>query len=139
MVGWFTIAFKTKMYVMALFGTLHAAVGLGLLYTVLAMLFNKTTLRISYDSVTVRHGPLPYPGGKTIMRVDVKQFYSQEDISYRKNGQSRTYAVRLLTKNEKTIDLITGLAGRDEALFIEQQVEKFLGIRDESVSDEIPR
>ncbi|MBF0569537.1 MAG: hypothetical protein HQL18_02035 [Candidatus Omnitrophica bacterium] len=139
MAVWFTVAFTHKQYAMAAFGSIHAAVGLGMLYGVLAMFLNKTTIRITYDSVTVRHAPLPWMGQKTISRAEVKQFYSQEDISQTKNGTSRSYAVRLLTSNEKVVDLVTGLAGRDEALFIEQQVEKFLGIRDENVSGELSR
>jgi hypothetical protein len=34
---------------------------------------------------------------------------------------------------------MTGLQRLDEALFIEQQIEKFLRIQDENVSGEIPR
>ncbi|MBF0122097.1 MAG: hypothetical protein HQL21_01650 [Candidatus Omnitrophica bacterium] len=139
MVFWFTIAITQKIYVMALFGSLHAAVGLGMLYSVLAQVFNITTIKVSYDFITVRHAPLPCPGEKTIPRGDVKQFYSEEDTHETKHGHGHTYAVRLLTKNEKTIDLIKGLAGRDEALFVEQQIEKFLRIQDENVSGEISR
>lgn len=139
MAVWFTIAITQKQFTMAAFGSLHAAVGLGILYTTLAQFFNTTTIRVSYDSVTVRHSPMPWPGQKTVVRADVKQFFSQEDTYETKHGHGHTYAVRLLTQNEKTIDIITGLADRNEALFVEQQVEKYLGIRDENVSGELSR
>ena len=139
MVGWFYTAFKQRIYTMALFGSLHGAVGLGLFYAVLIGYFNKTYIRISYGSIIITHRPLPWFGQKNITKHDLKQFYSKEEIHCGKNGYSYSYSVQALTQSGKVVELISGLSSREEALFIEQEIEKYLKIEDESVRGELSR
>lgn len=139
MAVWFYIAFKQKIYVMALFGSLHGAIGLGLLYTVLAGYLNKTYIRISYNSLTITHRPLPFLGQKNLTKQDLKQLYSKETIPHGENSNSSSFSVQAITKSGKIIELVSGLPTSEEALFIEQEVEKYLKIDDEPVRGEIPR
>lgn len=139
MIVWFSIAFTKKIYIMALFGSLHGAVGLGMLYAVLAGYFNKTCIRIARDSLQVTHQPFPWPGRKMFKRGDLRQLYSKDVTRYGEHGPSSTYSVQVMTKTGKTIELISGLLSSEEALFIEQEVEKYLRIEDEPVRGEIPR
>lgn len=139
LVVWFYIAFTQKQYGMALFGSLHAAVGLGMLYAVLTGLFNKTYIRISHGSLLVIHRPLPWLGQKNIPRQDLKQLYSKESVYPGEHGHSRRYSVQAITKKGQVIALVSNLASSEEALFIEQEIEKYLKIDDEPVRGEIPR
>lgn len=136
MVMWFSIAFLQKQYMMAVFGTLHGAVGVGLIYAVLANILNKTSIRISYDSLVVTIGPLPSFGQKNIARRDVRQLFVREVVHPSKNGTSLSYSVEVITVVGKTICLVSGLPKREEAQFVEQEVEKYLGITDERVRGE---
>ncbi len=139
MAVWFSIAFKQKLYIMALFGTLHGAVGLGLLYTVLAGYFNKTFININPGSLTVMHRPLPWFGQKRLVKGDLKQFYSQEKTVHGEHGPTHTYSVQVLTRKGQVIELVGALLSQEEALFIEQEIEKYLKIDDEPVRGEVPR
>ncbi|MFA6379345.1 MAG: hypothetical protein WCX16_06165 [Candidatus Omnitrophota bacterium] len=139
MVVWFYTAIKEKIFTMGLFGSVHGAVGLGVLYAVLAGYFNKTYFRIAYDSLTISHRPFPWAGQRTLAKGDLKQLYSKEVIHHGKHGVSRSYSVQVLTRDGKTIELVSGLLSSTEALFIEQEIEKYLKIEDVPVSGELPR
>ena len=139
MAVWFYTAIKQKIYAMALFGSLHGAVGLGLLYTVLAGYFNKTYIRISRNSLTIVHRPLPWLGQKNLTQHNLQQLYSKEVAYNGKHGYSYSYSVQAVIKNGETIELISGLPSKDAALFIEQEIEKYLKIEDEPVRGELPR
>ena len=56
-----------------------------------------------------------------------------------KHGYSYSYSVQAVIKNGETIELISGLPSKDAALFIEQEIEKYLKIEDEPVRGELPR
>lgn len=139
MAAWFITAIKSKQYFMVLFGSLHGVVGLGLFYGVLAGYINKTYIRISNGSINITHRPLPWLGRKNIPRQDLKQLYSKETIRQGKNGQYYRYYVEAITNKGENIRLIGNLDSSEEALFIEQEIEKYLKIEDQSVRGEIPR
>ena len=139
MAVWFYIALTKKIYAMALFGSLHGAVGLGLLYTVVAGFLNKTYIRIAYDSLSVKHRPLPSFGQRNMKRQDIKQLYSKEIAQYHKHGCSHSYSVQAITRTGDVVALVSGLSTSEEALFLEQEIEKYLGIEDEPVRGEVPR
>jgi hypothetical protein len=44
-------------------------------YVPLAHLLNRTTIRLRHGILTVRHGPLPWPGNRTLPWSSVKQVY----------------------------------------------------------------
>jgi len=139
MVNWFLIAFKQKAYTMGLFGLAHGAVGIGLLYGTLAGFFNKTYFRMAYDSLSIRHRPFPWIGQRTIAKGELKQLYSTKVIHHGEHGDTVTYAVRVITRQGKTIELVSGLLSSEEALFIEQEIEKYLKIEDVPVPGELSR
>jgi uncharacterized membrane protein (Fun14 family) len=139
MITWFTIAIMKRQYPMALFGTLHGCVGVGLLYGVLAGYLNKTYIRISYNTIAITHEPLPWFGAKSIVRSDVKQLYSKERVSHSDHGHTHTYSVHVMTRSEKSVELVSGLFSSEEALFVENEIEKYLKIADEPVRGELPR
>lgn len=137
-------SFVVKIVMSGNWGTLwpasfHILAGLAVGYGCLAMFINRTRISVTYDVLRVQHGPLPMPGGKVVPRSDVKQLYSDERVTYGKHGRHVRYGVKVILRNGGEIDLVDGLSERKEALFIEQQVEKFTGIKDEAVRDELPR
>lgn len=139
MMFWFSMALSKKAYMMALFGSLHGAVGLGMLYAVLAGYFNKTYILITGNCLVVKHRPFPWAGEKNIPRQDLKQLYSKESAIKGENGYSHRYSVQVISKKGQVIELVSGLNSSEEALFIEQEVEKYLKIEDEPVRGEIQR
>jgi len=124
-------------WVMLLFPILHLAVGVGLTYFVAAAFVNKTVIRVSSGELSVRHGPVPWPGNQTIPIADLKQLFCTESIHRGKNGCHSTYNVEVLKRDATRVKLVASLEELDQALFIEQQVEQQLKIPDERVPGEV--
>ncbi len=137
MVFWFGMAFSEGSLMMAGFGTLHAAVGIGLTYYVLAGFFNKTVITVGGRNFTVKHRPLPFPG-KELDPNDIEQLYCKEIVNRRSSssgGSSTyfTYELHALTRDGKHQKVLKGLTEVEQILYVEQEIERFLGIKDRSV------
>lgn len=124
---------------MVAFGTIHAAVGVGLTYLLICGFLNQTYIRISSSSLTISHKPLPWPGGKVIEVGEIKQVFTKGKIHRGKNDTSYTYDVLFQDQNSAEHKLVTGMDKPDQALYIEQEIEKTLGIRDTEVRGELSR
>ena len=138
MVVWHVMAISMGAWFMSVFGLLHTAVGLGLAYGTLAGFVNQTVIRVGQGLLEVQHGPLPWLGNKTLPAHEVQQLYCQEHVHHGKNGSSVTYSVELV-RNEGRETLIKSLSECDQALFIEQELERFLKIEDQPVRGELAR
>ena len=120
-----------------LFPVGHVAVGIGLTYFVIAGFVNKTDIIISPMQIQVRIQPMKWPGEGTYDISDIKQLYTYEKVRRTKNGTSITYEVRLIDKNNQQKTLVKGLEARDQGLYIEKEIEKIIGLKDEAVAGEI--
>ena len=139
MVVWFGIAITQQQWLMAAFGTIHGAVGAGLTYLLICSFMNRTHIRMSLSSLTISHKPLPWSGGKVIPVGEVKQVFTKEKIHRGKNGTSYTYGVWFQDQTSIEHKLVTGLNKPDQALYIEQEIEKTLGIIDAEIRGELHR
>jgi hypothetical protein len=140
MVMWHSMAIASGEYFMSLFGIVHTAVGIGLIYYVLAGFLNQTSVSIKNSILQIRHAPLPWRGNQSINSSDIDQVYTKERISRGKNGTSYTYEVYLiLASNRSSIRILSGLDDAEQGLYIEQTIESYLGIADSPVAGEIPR
>jgi len=134
LVVWNVIAFSSGQYFMALFSLIHGAVGLSLGYKVVADFANKTRIQVTFGTLKVNHGPLPWPGNAEIASAEIVQFFVRRTVSRSsKGGSSSSYAVMWMDQNQKSHHLIKGLTSPDQALYIEQELETYLGIRDRRV------
>jgi hypothetical protein len=137
MILWFGIAIAKGVWIMALFGTLHGAIGLGLTYFVIAGFFNRTVVTASSSLLAVRHGPLPWPGNNRFNARAVDQLYCVEKQRRTKHGYHYVYTVNVRNKQGESKVLVSGLRSAEQALYIEQEVERHLEIEDEAVRGEM--
>lgn len=138
LVVWYGAALMSPKFnlIMVLFPLGHVAVGVFLTYTTLALYLNSTVLTMTRHDVSIQHGPLKWPGNRTVPLSDVDQFYSEE---IRGSKGSRTYNLSALLRNGTKLRLLTGLSDGQSALFFEQQLEQWFGITDRPVKGEIQR
>lgn len=136
---WYAMAIGVGNVPMMLFPLLHVAVGAGLLYFTVALFVNRTWIVVGGGVLTVRHGPLPWPGNRDIATAALEQLYCEEHISRTRNGTTVTYSVRARGTDGRLVKLVTGLPQRDQALFIEERIERHLGIVNRHVRSEIGR
>jgi hypothetical protein len=120
----------------ALFISLHLAVAVGMTLYVLALWINSTKIRVDTTGINVRHTPVPVPftPNHFIPVQDIAQFYVEEYVPSRTNRRPDiTFALRVKTKNGKDLRLVPGFTNASGALYLEQEIEKFLKIEDEPV------
>jgi hypothetical protein len=139
MLVWHGIALGTGMWFMSAFGLLHTGVGLFLIYYVLALFLNSTVITASPRELSVAIGPLPWKGNKRIPREMVEQLFCKERISHGKNGSSAAYRVEAVLRGNRRDTVVTGFSDPDHALFVEQEIERHLGIADVPVAGEFGR
>lgn len=136
---WYLMAFSTGMIALMLFPLLHVAVGLFLAYFTVAMFVNTTEVVVANGMLTVRHGPLPWRGNREVPTEALEQLYCEEHISRTRNGTTVSYSVRARGRDGRVVKLVTGLPERDQAMYIEQEIERHLGIADRPVAGQVRR
>jgi len=138
MIMWFSIAFSKGIMIMALFGTIHGLVGVGITYFTIASIINKTLITVNDLHLTVSHGPLPWKGNAVLDSADITQLYCKQRTHRNKNSTSYSYEVYAQVEGlRKDIKIIAGAQKVEEALFIEMAVEKFLNIEDVEIKGEV--
>ena len=103
---------------------------------VVAGWMNRTHILVSREKSAVRHGPIPWIGNKQLEVSNLKQLYAKENRSQSDGDTSKLYEVHAITHNDLNIKLVSGLKTSEQALYIEQEVEKYLGIEDTPVKGE---
>lgn len=139
LIVWYALAFGSGMWPMALFATLHAIVGVATTYYTLAGFLNRTIVKIGNDQLEIWHHPLPWRGEKRFQTSEVEQFYCKENLSRSSDGTSRNYEVYVIFRHNLREKLVTGLNEPEQALYIEQELERFLYIQDAPVPGELAR
>lgn len=139
LVGWYAMAGQMEgmpaplRIVFLVFPIGHVAVGLGLIYAVLTMLFNRTTIRVRHGALDIRHGPIFFPGSRSISVDELDQLYCRSEPCRTSKGGSQSTWLYARLKNGAAIKLLRCMEGGDVLRAVEQLVEQHLGIRDEQV------
>jgi hypothetical protein len=138
---WYGIAFRTGApLIMSLFPLLHVAVGVGLTYSTVATILNTTRVRLTWNALTISHAPVPWPGNRIIGREQIGQLYCRRHVSRNKEGGSTSqYEVWMSDTKGKSRKLLGAGLDEQQALFLEQRIERALGIADRPMAGEIER
>jgi len=116
----------------------HGAAGVVVTYIALTMLLNQTVFEVNDVSLSVNHKPLPWPGNQNIFSSDVSQLYCKKDHTRRKNKRA-TFCLNAKMKDGSERTLLSWLESPEQALYIEQEIEKFLKIEDRPVQGELKK
>ena len=104
-----------------------AALWLAIQYVPLAHLLNRTAIRIRDDRLTVRHGPLPWPGGRTLPWNNIKQVYVKKNRNTRQIHSP--YALHVACADRRDVRLAGGFANKDLPYFIRTKLAQHLAKR----------
>lgn len=123
-------------------GLLFLLVGsVGLFYFAIVRTFNKHRIRVDATGLQIAQVPLPWPGARKLSAAQIEQLYATE---YQTRSQSEGHGNRSVrsskyyrlsaTKREGgKITLLSGLSDPHQALWLEQELERLLGISDKAV------
>ena len=121
-----------------LFPVAHVAVGLGLTYYTLALFLNTSTVAVNRVRLRIQHAPLPWRPTPNLSSRSIEQLYVMRHVSNRKNGLAAvTYDLRAVTREDRALKLLGGLDDLHQALWLEQEIERQLDIRDRPVAGEV--
>jgi hypothetical protein len=134
LIMWYTIAFRTGEWVMAAFASIHALVGVVLTYWLLSSYLNKTRIAITSEQVKVTTSPVFVHAPRTFDSESIDQVYVRR-TNYQVNG-SYHYEVMVSLFGEGNRKLSGGFQEYEDAAYIEQEVEAYLGIEDHPVTGE---
>ncbi len=119
----------------------HIFSGLYLIWYLMALLLNKTNILVDKEGIKIKHSPIPAVNRSiNIPRSSIKQLYvtryTQKLGNRKKSIQS--YALYVILNNNKSIPLLKGMDQKTQ-LYLEQEIETYLDIKDHPVKGEVPR
>jgi hypothetical protein len=130
LVFWYFTVVKTGAPDIAkLLPIVHVLVGLLLSYFAAASFVNRTRVTVERGVLDIRHAPLPWPGPRGLGTAQIRQLFCKRHVSRSKNGLRISWQLWAVTDAETRRKLLSGLE-LDQALYLEQEVEKALGIQD---------
>lgn len=142
LVGWYSMVGSTSgesgisgiSLLLMIFPLAHVAVGIGLSYYTLAGLLNSTTINVDRSAISIRHHPLPWRHSGTIAAHELDQLYCKEHRHSNKGTSWFSYSVSALLRDGRERKLLSDLETPEEALYLESEVEQYLGITDRHVA-----
>jgi hypothetical protein len=114
----------------------HVAAGIYVTRLALAGILNRTRIRADAETLSITHGPIPWPGNREIATSEIRQLYCEEQVERVKQQTVRTYDLGAVLESGFKTTLLTKLETPAQAEFLEQELERYLGIVDAPVSDE---
>lgn len=139
LIPFIVIAVTTGAWQMLLGISIHLLVGIGLLYNMIARFVNTTHVNVDRYRLLVDHRPLrmPFYKDRNISVSEIKQVFVEKYVSSKTNGRPNfAFRVSVALNSQRTVQLIRGLKHPDMAVYVEQQVERFLEIEDKPVEEE---
>lgn len=113
----------------------HVGVGFLLLYAAVCGFINSTEIRLESEQMRIRHFPLPWLGKRSLPKSEIKQLYVRQRARRTKHGIQISYELYALNHENRALKLIKGLDA-DECRYLEQALEKHLGIQNKEVPGE---
>lgn len=135
--AWNVLTISIGAWEMSLFSVFHVAIGLLVGVSALRQWMNATVISVDRGRLKVDIGPIPAPGRLEIASSSIDQLFCTATEHHGKRGRWNTYNVIAKLKQGPERRIVSNLDTDRQAIFIEQQIEKHLSIRDRPVSGAI--
>jgi hypothetical protein len=98
-------------------------------YYTLSGLFNRTTIAIEQGELTLKIGPVWWPGGFGLPANSVEEIRCRQDVLSSDSDERDLYCVLAVSKTGNEYVLADGLARPEYAVFLERLIAGRLGLR----------
>jgi hypothetical protein len=96
-------------------------------YYSLARLVNSTVVTLTSGELSIRHGPLPWPGNRTVPVHNVKEFRCQRQPSRNYAGDVwETYTLNAVLDDGRDVELLHKIGSQGSADMLKQEVTAWL-------------
>jgi hypothetical protein len=118
-----------KPMILLVFLLIFFGVGLCLIYHTVCSCLNCTTIEFWNGIISVRHGPLPWPGNVDMESQKLTQVHGRKSSEIRIGFIKRyRYSLIGVLKDGRQVLLVGGELEKDQALFIAKEIQKRLGL-----------
>jgi hypothetical protein len=121
-------------------------VGLWGIYRITAVLTNRTMIEIAFDRLSVHHGPLPYPGNRSVQCSELKEirtekktkkgiplFLPSEGTGIEWTPKASFYELRAVLKDGQKFELVYG-SDEHTIRYLEAAIIQHLRLKDSSTT-----
>lgn len=115
---------------------LNVLFGVALFYGALAGLLNRTRILVGKGRLIKRHFPIPWHGKQKIEIDQIDQFFCTEGNEFRQGRPHPVYQLNVFLNNGQRLPILRNVDSLEAILFLESQIEQFLGIEDRHVDGE---
>ncbi len=125
--------------VFKLFGLIHAAVGIGLVWYIVCMFLNTTIINITKHEITISHAPIPFPIGYKSMqlsRFDIAQVYVAQVSTTNKGTTTYSFELRAISSKNESKKLSITCENYEKAIFYKRKIEQVMRIEPQPVEGE---
>ena len=102
------------------------ALGLYATYNVLAALLNISVIEVGNGSLTVRHGPIPWPGNRLIEFSRIHHLLFDSKSFYFDTGNLVVYRLYLIVDTDRRLMLVSTGTQKDQALYLFHAMQRHL-------------
>ncbi len=120
---------QTWIYLLPLF---HFVLALIITYVTFSYWKNKTHIFLSQETLEVYQAPMWMPGHKRINVKEIEQVY----VRHNKRARNPTTELRLKLNNRLDLKLLRIVYPLEHALYLEQAIERYIGIKNRAVCGE---
>lgn len=109
----------------------HTWIGIYLVYHIVCLLFNSTVTTITSSTVNVRATPFSVCHRSKSYALDdetVKEIRCKREVT--QEGKTVSYEVHIVREDGSSDRVLVGLEYVEEALFVAQEIERMMSIRD---------
>lgn len=111
--------------------------GIIAIYVGLAYSLNTTTIRVDREAITVEHKPILFLNASSRVGLgDVQQLSTRKHMVRGARSTSVMYQVWAISVDGKETKVIDRLEQPEAALFIEKEIERYLGIHNRPIDGE---
>jgi hypothetical protein len=143
-IGFVTLLMLLELVVMGswlvLWGLLgNLALLVGINYLSVAFWRNRTTIWVDAKGIAIHSGPVPWPGNLEVAAESLDQLHVKVVLSRRTEGVPVGYLLHAVLKDGRDITLPVSLSTKEQARFIEREIENYLGIADKPAEVELAK
>lgn len=117
------------------FPLIFAVPAMWMMYFGLAGMVNRTRITLSLKGISVRHGPLPWPGNIRLERADLKQFHVKTNFE---KGALSNYRIQALLRDDRIVDVVNGpRMSKQQAAYIQSALGQAFRVTDANPRDAV--
>ena len=121
------------------FASIFVVVGIGLVWYIVCLFLNTTTVTITKHEITITHAPIPFPiyaKSMQLSRFDIAQMYIARVSTTNKGTTTYSFELRAISSKNESKKLSITCENYEKAIFYKRKIEQVMRIEPQPVEGE---